>query len=211
MIATMTNAPGGGPGQRFAYSNAGYVLLAAAIENSTGKSYEQALAELVFEPAGMKNSGLWPVTAIIPNRATGYLRPPSDALGFGPRFSNEQFLGYAGNGSGGAYSTVDDLFAFYRALHKGLLAKSATLRQMIDTSVEFAGAPHPWRYGLGLRLAECAGKPTLGHGGGGDNSGVANESYASLDGEWTVIVLSNFDPPAADDLALAVCEFVHRQ
>jgi D-alanyl-D-alanine carboxypeptidase len=209
--ATMTEPPQSDPGARFSYSNAGFVLLGAAIEQATGLPYEQAVRELVFDPAKMRSTGLWPVTAIIPNRATGYLRPPSDPLGFGPRFSNEQFLGHGGDPSGGAYSNADDLFAFYRTLLGGRLLKPETLKTMTADPVEFSGAPRPWRYGLGVRMATCGGKPVLGHGGGGANSGTSNESYVSADGEWTVIVLSNYDPPAADDFAAATCDFVQRQ
>lgn len=206
--ATMTSAPGQAD-QRFAYSNAGYVLLGAAAEKATGLSYEQLIKQWIFEPARMNSSGFWPVTAIVTNRARGYLRAADDPLGFGPKFSNEQFLGYAGNASGGAYSTVDDLFAFHRALASGKLLKRETVQTMVGNSVEFAGSPRPWRYGLGLRLETCAGVPTLGHGGGGANSGVSSATYATVDGPWTVIVLGNTDP-MPEQVAIDVCELVHR-
>ena len=206
--ATMTASPGE-PDKRFNYSNAGYVLLGAAAEKATGLAYDQLVEQFVFRPAGMKSSGFWPVTAIVPNRATGYLRPADDPLGFGPRFSNEQFLGYDGNASGGAYSTVDDMFAFHRALTTGKLLKSETVKAMVDTSVEFAGSPRPWRYGLGLRLENCAGVPTLGHGGGGANSGVSSATYSSVDGRWTIIVLGNTDP-MPEQVAIDTCELAHR-
>lgn len=208
LAASMTNPPGE-PDKGFAYSNAGYVLLGAAAENATGLSYEQLVEQLVFEPAGMKASGFWPVTAIVPNRATGYLRPADDPLGFGPKYSNEQFLGYSGNASGGAYSTVDDMFAFHRALATGKLLQPETVKSMVDSSVDFAGSPRPSRYGLGLRLENCAGVPTLGHGGGGANSGVSSSTYASLDGKWTIVVLGNTDP-MPEQLAIDVCELAHR-
>ena len=206
--ATMTEEPGE-PDKNFAYSNAGYVLLGAAAEKATGLTYEQLVDQFVFRPAGMKSSGFWPVTAIVSNRATGYLRPADDPLGFGPKFSNEQFLGYAGNASGGAYSTVDDLFAFHRALATGHLLRPETVKLMVDSSVEFSGAPRPMRYGLGLRLESCAGVPTLGHGGGGANSGVSSATYATLDGRWTIVVLGNTDP-MPEQVAIDVCELVHR-
>ncbi len=82
---------------------------------------------------------------------------------------------------------------------------------MKSESVEFPGTQRPSRYGLGLTLTDCAGVPTLGHGGGGPNSGVSSVTYASLDGEWTVVVLSNYDPPAAEDLGFDICELVHRK
>ena len=208
--ATMTEAPGE-PDKAFAYSNAGYVLLQAAAETASGLNFDQLMQRYVFAPAGMRRSGVWPVTAIVPDRATGYLRPASDPLGFGPRFANAQFLGYGANGSGGGYSTADDMLAFHRALAGGKLVRPDTLKRMIDEAVEFPGTQRPSRYGLGLTLTECTGMPTLGHGGGGPNSGVSSVTYASVDGEWTVVVLSNYDPPAAEDLAFDICELVSRR
>jgi CubicO group peptidase (beta-lactamase class C family) len=79
-------------------------LLQAVVERATGKPFAAALDDLVFKPAGMPNTGLWPVTAIVPNRAHGYLHAEDDPLGLGPRYSNEQFLGYGANGSGGEFS-----------------------------------------------------------------------------------------------------------
>lgn len=208
--ATMTEPPAE-PGKSFAYSNAGYVLLSAAAEAASGLTFEQLMEQEIFKPAGMTRSGVWPVTAIVPDRATGYLRPASDPLAFGPRYANDQFLGHGADGSGGGYSTVDDMLAFLRALTTGRLVKPETLQMMIAQSGEFPGAPRPARYGLGLNLSECAGAPTLGHGGGGQNSGVSSVAYATVGGPWTVIVLSNYDPPAAEELALDICDLVHRK
>jgi len=42
-----------GPGTRYAYSNFGYCLLGRVIEAATGKSYENAVRELVLTPAGI--------------------------------------------------------------------------------------------------------------------------------------------------------------
>lgn len=206
--ATMTTAPSE-PGKAFGYSNAGYVLLAAAAEKASGLSYEALVEKYVFKPAGMTRSGLWPVAAVIPNRATGYLRPPEDPLGYGPMFANDQYLGAGADGSGGGYSTIDDMFAFHRALADGRLLSKASLRPMIEQAVDFPGTPRPSRYGLGLRLSDCSGAPTLGHSGGGSNSGVSSATYASTDGEWTIIVLGNVDP-MPEEVAIDVCELVHR-
>jgi len=195
---------------RFAYSNAGYVLLAAAAERATGEGYDQLLQRLVFQPAGMAQSGLWPVTAIVPNRARGYLRPQSDPLGFGERQANEQYLGYAGDASGGAYSTLGDLFKFHRALANGTLVSAATFARMQDNALTMAGAPRPMSYGLGLRLESCSGRPMIGHAGGGAGSGVSAASYASPDGSWTVIVLGNVDPEP-DALAFDICRLVNQR
>ena len=208
LAATMTEPLQFEPGAHFNYSNAGFVLLQAAIEKATGKGFADALQQLVFAPAGMRRTGLWPVTAIVPNRATGYLRPEDDPLGLGPRYSNEQFLGYGANGSGGEYSTAADMLAFNRAIATGKLLGPAMTTQMLIPRIDFAGAQRPSKYGYGVDLGTCSGHSTFGHGGGGPNSGVSSVDYYVRDGGWSIIVLSNYDPPAAEDLAYSICEFV---
>jgi CubicO group peptidase (beta-lactamase class C family) len=208
LAATMTEPLQFEPGARFAYSNAGFVLLQAVIEKATGNSFADALQHLVFAPAGMKRTGLWPVTAIVPNRATGYLRPPEDPLGLGPRYSNEQFLGYDGNGSGGEYSTAADMLAFNRAVATGKLLGKDLTAEMLTPRIDFAGAQRPSKYGYGVDLGTCSGHATFGHGGGGPNSGVSSVDYYVRDSGWSIIVLSNYDPPAAEDLAYSICELV---
>ncbi|HWI76443.1 MAG TPA: serine hydrolase domain-containing protein [Sphingomicrobium sp.] len=208
LAATMTEPLQFEPGARFNYSNAGFVLLQAVVEKATGKSFAAALQDLVFAPAGMKRTGLWPVTAIMPNRATGYLRPEDDPLGLGPRYANAQFLGYDGNGSGGEYSTAADMLAFNRAIATGKLLGQDLTTEMLTPRIDFAGAQRPSKYGYGVDLGTCSGHATFGHGGGGPNSGVSSVDYYVRDGDWSIIVLSNYDPPAAEDLAFSVCEFV---
>ena len=208
LAATMTQPLQFEPGARFNYSNAGFVLLQAVVEKATGKSFADALQQLVFAPAGMKHTGLWPVTAIVANRATGYLRPEDDPLGLGPRYSNEQFLGYDGNGSGGEYSTAADMLAFNRAIATAKLLGPAMTAEMLTPRIDFAGAQRPSKYGYGVDLGTCSGHSTFGHGGGGPNSGVSSVDYYVRDSGWSIIVLSNYDPPAAEDLAYSICEFV---
>jgi len=45
------------PGQRYSYSNAGFGLLAAVIEQVSGQSYEAFLEEQLFKPAGLTATG----------------------------------------------------------------------------------------------------------------------------------------------------------
>jgi CubicO group peptidase (beta-lactamase class C family) len=208
IAATMAEPLASKPGERFGYSNAGYVLLQAVVERATGKPFGEALKQLVFNPSGMAHTGSWPVTAVLQNRATGYLHPEDDPLGLGPRFSNEQFLGYGANGAGGEYSTADDMFAFLKAIAGGRLLGAPATREMLTPRIDFAGAPRPSKYGYGVDLTSCGGHPAFGHEGGGPNSGVSSLVYRTLDHGWTIIVLSNYDPPAAGDLTFSICEFV---
>jgi len=60
------------PGEDRKYSNSGYVLLTAVIEKASGKSYADFLAETVFQPLGMSDTGYDTHAAILPRRASGY-------------------------------------------------------------------------------------------------------------------------------------------
>jgi CubicO group peptidase (beta-lactamase class C family) len=99
------------PGERFAYSNVNYSLLAAIIEKVSGMSYEEYLHQYLFEPAGME----W----------TGYKIPKWDK-----RLVAHWYVGEADNsnsltrpfpywnllGNGGILSTTGDMFKWHQAL-----------------------------------------------------------------------------------------------
>lgn len=52
----LSRAPIAQPGERFAYSNAGYALLGIIAERTMKEAYEALVRRLVFEPLGLKHS-----------------------------------------------------------------------------------------------------------------------------------------------------------
>jgi len=60
------------PGEKFNYSNTGYVVLAHALERASGMPFPELVAQLILEPAGMRDSGVLGVGARPPRLATGY-------------------------------------------------------------------------------------------------------------------------------------------
>jgi CubicO group peptidase (beta-lactamase class C family) len=56
------------PGERFNYTNSGYLILGHLIQKLTGQSYETFIRENIFTPLGMKDSGL-DSPAVIARRA----------------------------------------------------------------------------------------------------------------------------------------------
>ncbi|MDP9087428.1 MAG: beta-lactamase family protein [Pseudomonadota bacterium] len=55
-----TDKPTFTPGSRFEYSNSGFALLGILIEKASGMTYADYLQRRVFDPAGMKDTGLDP-------------------------------------------------------------------------------------------------------------------------------------------------------
>lgn len=101
------------PGTAFTYSNSGYHILGAIIEEVTGLSYARAMTQYVLAPLGLKDTGYDESEKIVPRRAAGYDREEGS-------LRNTSFVDmsipYAG---GGLYSTVEDYFAWDRALARG--------------------------------------------------------------------------------------------
>jgi D-alanyl-D-alanine carboxypeptidase len=174
------------PGSRFEYSNYGFVLLGALIEQVSGESYYDYVADHVFRPAGMRSTGSLPESVEVPDRAVGYLRTsPGD-----PWVPNTDTLPWRGTAAGGGYSTVGDLLRFAQALGSGRLLSKATL----------AGAtrPHQTQYGYGFDVQGQGSLRSYGHGGGAP--GMNGELRVFPELGFVVVSLSNLDPPAASEL-----------
>src|SRR5215831_18032582 len=88
-IRTATTAPlNFSPGERWAYSNANFVLLGFIIHKVSGKPLPEFMKERIFDPAGMKETRYINFTEIIPGRATGYRLDDDNKLINGLVFSN---------------------------------------------------------------------------------------------------------------------------
>ncbi|GAB4000766.1 serine hydrolase [Glycomyces albus] len=104
------------PGERFQYSNAGYILLGLVIEEVSGSAYPEAVAERVFGPAGMGGSGFFAADEVHPDIATGYLPP----RGPGRPWRTNVFAAPAvGGPDGGAFATAADLDRYLSAYAHG--------------------------------------------------------------------------------------------
>ena len=68
------------PGERFNYSNSGYLLLGYIIERASGEKYEDFLRKNIYEPVGMLDSGYAHPQLILKDRASGYSRDNSHTV-----------------------------------------------------------------------------------------------------------------------------------
>jgi len=108
------------PGSTFKYSNSGYFILGAIIEQITGMSYAKALQEYIFKPLHMDQSGYDLSAPIIKKRAAGY-RKTIDGYANAPYL--DMSLPFA---AGALYSTVEDLYLWDQGLYKDQLLSAAS-------------------------------------------------------------------------------------
>lgn len=145
------------PGTKFNYSNSGYFLLGAVLEQVSGISYEQLLKDRILTPLGMNDSGYARSDTIILHRASGYERS-SNGL------QNARFYDMSIPFAAGAmYSTVGDLFLWDQALY-GERLLPANLRELL-----FKPNLENYGFGWGILIPALgfpnAGETVLMHGG----------------------------------------------
>lgn len=166
------------PGTSEAYSNGGYVLLGAIIERLSGQTYHDYVRKHIFEPAGMTETLPYDSRAAAPNSALGYTFQSLGGSPTGGRRPNAAFHAGMSGPAGDHYSTAGDFIKLARAL---------TSHRLLDSTRTAAV--------LGQRFA--AGGDFRANGGG---PGV-NAEFSIFPSGDVMVVLSNYDPPAATVIA----------
>ena len=165
------------PGERTAYSNAGYTLLAILVERVTGRPYAEALRERVLDPAGMRNTGVLRDGVIIERLARGY-----DPL-LGEWIPGEHREHSNSMGSGGMYTTTGDLLRYDRALKDGLVLSGASQSLMATPK----GPTR--RFGFGWSLLPANDGYMMHHNG--DYSGITTMFLRFPEQGIAIALLSN--------------------
>ena len=132
------------PGERFAYCNSGFVVLALIAEAVSGSSFCDLVAERVFASAQMAATGFPRSDELSGSDAIGYV-PTEDGWR-----TNQLHLPVRGSGDGGAYSTVGDVAAFWPALFAGRIVPRALVDDMVRPRSDVPSEDR--RYGLGFWL-----------------------------------------------------------
>lgn len=172
--------PVGRPGERFAYSDTGYILLGSLIEQATGRAFHELLHERILTPLGMRDSALLfhsrpandeaiPAT---PNAATAAnagdaanadnaatVAPTATELRIAPfrlgRHEVSTFRSLSCDWAGGGIvSTPDDLVAFGSALHGGRIITPESLAYLAEPRNRFHVGI---RYGAGMMQVRFEG------------------------------------------------------
>jgi D-alanyl-D-alanine carboxypeptidase len=184
------------PGHGWAYSNIGFLLVRQAIARITQRSLRDTLVELVFRPAGL--------------RQTVVAESLEDGQGLTPGYStqldaDEAFRdvtrryhpGWVAHGV--AISTASDLARAVEALFGGRLLGPGSLAAMLEAAPVPGAHPPFIRPGYGLGLMVDLGSPygrVAGHAGGGPGYSTAAFHFPDVLGQrLTSVALVNRDQP----------------
>jgi CubicO group peptidase (beta-lactamase class C family) len=180
------------PGEKWAYSNAGFMVLGAVVEKVSGQSYFDYVREHVFRRAGMGDTDYYEADRVTPNLAAGYTRQNRYLQGASEWTSNVFISPVKGGPAGGGYSTVGDLLRFDLALRAHKLLNPSYTDTALTGKVEYR--PNA-KYAYGFANDIVGGKRIVFHDGGANGVSAEFDMYPDLG--YTVVVLSNLDHPAS--------------
>jgi len=171
------------PGTQYDYCNPCYILLGQIIVQASGETYASFMAENIFEPLGMPNSGYDPVGQAFDHPANGYFIHNGEMI---PSTIDNTSVAYS---AGGLHASVEDLYIWDQALYTEQLVSWESLEAIFHPYIPVPFEEYGGDYGYGWFITEHAGHRMITHGGlmCGFTSFIARFPNERV----TVIVLSN--------------------
>lgn len=181
------------PGTKIRYDNAAYNLAADIVGKASGMPFEAYLERAVLKPLGLKDTGS-DAKADAQGLAMGYGLFPGGLTA--QPIANVSVV----FGAGALYSTLDDMLAWNRALHRGHLLSETAYAQMVadhapENTPKERGRPHrAYGYGLyvnnlGRQVSPAFDDRQIYHTGSW--AGFRNLVLYQPEADVTVVVLSN--------------------
>jgi CubicO group peptidase (beta-lactamase class C family) len=168
-------------GTTYKYCNTGYVLLAALIEQVSGKTYDQFLNDEIFIPSGMYNTFVNLDDSKNEALLNGYIPYHRTYL---PKVKS---LHNSTKGDKGVYSTSTDLFKWMTALKNEQIISNSSLDMMFNADLELE---HKSRYGMGFRtMSRPQDQTRIYHNGLWDGFRTGIAYYPKSD--FVVVVLNH--------------------
>ncbi|WP_138734868.1 serine hydrolase domain-containing protein [Modestobacter excelsi] len=166
------------PGERFAYNNSGFVVLALIAERVEGAPFADLVRSRVCDPAGMADTEFLRSDEPTGRTALGYLD------GEGLR-TNVLHLPVRGSGDGGVYTTAADVHSLWSALDAGRIVPVERVADMVRPRSDVPA--ESMSYGLGFWLHRSSEAVVLE----GADAGVSFRTVHDRAAGVTHTVLSN--------------------
>lgn len=170
------------PGEKWQYSNLGYLTLGVLIHKVSGKFYGDLLQARVFKPLEMTTARIISEADIIPNRAMGYRLQDGEL-----KHQNWVAPQFNTTADGALYLTALDMIKWDEALTRGRLLKKESYEQMWTPVKLNNGQTYP--YGFGWALGNTNDHKLIEHGGAWQGFKAHIARYP--DDKLTVIVFAN--------------------
>jgi len=179
------------PGTQYRYSNYGWILVSAAIEDVTNEPFLSFMRTQIFAPLGMDHTQADSATEPIPDRATFYFPRFAANPRYGPDLMRPlDYSCYAG--SSAFLSTPSDLVRFALAINSGKLLQPATVQRLQTPQKLPSGEETGYGLGWDLETVALAGKDTHIVGADGDSLGGMVASLMTFPERGLVVsVISN--------------------
>ncbi len=146
------------PGSNYKYANSGYTLLAAIIEEVSGKSYEVYMDEAIFTPLGLSSTGFPGDADLNSNKA---VEGTLDGENYG-NVTNFEY-GWWSKGYTDILTTPRELTYFFQALISGKLLGDKSIEKLITPEVNL-GSDNYRGYGTDIKYPNTEDK-IIGHTG----------------------------------------------
>jgi len=174
------------PGEKYEYSNTGYLLLASVVERVSGVSFKKFLHQNIFDKIGMSSS-IFPFGKNefkeMADRVRGYKRTKDGG------YVDDDYTDYDYDvcGDGGVFSNVIDLFKWNEALYTEKLVKQETIQEAYKPYVLNDGSVGD--YGFGWNVYEIDSNKIVDHSGSW--IGFCTHIVRDITNKHCVIILTN--------------------
>ncbi len=169
------------PGERFGYSNAGFIMLGLAIESAAKVPYRQFVTSEIIAPLQLRHTGFYRMDQLPANTALGYTDN-----GAGGLKTNQFTLPIVGGSDGGLYTCTGDMDTLWRALFDGRILTDAMRGSFLSAHVR---RDSDRSYGLGVYRMDRNGHTA--HYAVGADAGVSFFSIYFPQWKRTATAISN--------------------
>ena len=174
------------PGKKYFYSNLGYLIAAATVEKTTGRTWEKAIAEEVFDPLQMHSAGFGGTgTPGKTDQPWPHTEDGVPTAGNGQEMDNPPVMGPAGR----IHLTIQDWGKFVQDQLRGARGESALLKP--ESYQTLQTQPFGGEYALGWIVADrgWGGGKVLNHGG--DNTMNFANVWVAPKKDFAILVCIN--------------------